>query len=472
MTSRVEIHALATGVEGLDDVLGGGVPELSFNLIAGGPGCGKTTLAHQIMFAIASPERPALYVTVLGEPPLKMLRYQQRYTFFDEKKIGTSVRFLHLGAEVLAGGLELVLERIVQEVEATSPSLVLVDSFRAVTRHVSGLDAMDLQVFVQRLSIHLTTWHATTFLIGEYLDSEIENNAVFTVADGILWLRQSIERSTVVRRLQVVKSRGQGQSPGLHTFRISERGLRVYPRLSFTPEVRREATKERVSTGVPGLDASMGGGIPAGHTVMVSGPTGSGKSILASQFALAGIRDGEPAVIAIFEKRPEEYLRTLPQGDEIARLVEAGKLRIMYLRPLDLSVEETMEELRALVADIGAKRVVIDSLAGFEVALAPPYRTDFRESLYRMLGTLAGLGVTVLVTAELVESETERRLTPDGLAFLADTILLQRYVATSTGSERNITVVKMRGSEHDLASRGYTIGPAGLTLDGPKERPA
>src|SRR3954468_12980630 len=113
------IRKLSTGVPGFDDVLGGGIPEFSFNLIAGGPGCGKTTLAHQIMFANATPERKALYFSILGEPPLKMLRYQQQYSFFDAAKIAdSSIEFVHLGQEALDGGLEKVLKTIVDKVEA------------------------------------------------------------------------------------------------------------------------------------------------------------------------------------------------------------------------------------------------------------------------------------------------------------------------------------------------------------------
>lgn len=104
MSERVQINRLPTGVPGLDDVLGGGLPEFSFNLIAGPPGGGKTTLAHQIMFANASPERPALFVMICGEPPLKMLRYQQQFAFFDPSLIPGSIRFLHLGAELVAEG--------------------------------------------------------------------------------------------------------------------------------------------------------------------------------------------------------------------------------------------------------------------------------------------------------------------------------------------------------------------------------
>src|SRR6476659_2340005 len=132
MTDKVPIRRLSTGVPGLDAVLGGGLPEFSFNVVAGSPGAGKTTLVQQIMFALARPDRPALFFTVLGEPPLKMLRYQQQFGFFDAAKVNASVRFSNLAKEALGGGLEEVLKRIVQEVEAASPAVVIVDSFRSV----------------------------------------------------------------------------------------------------------------------------------------------------------------------------------------------------------------------------------------------------------------------------------------------------------------------------------------------------
>src|ERR1700759_1120475 len=128
VSERFKIKKLPTNIQGLDDVLGGGLPELSFNLIAGGTGAGKTTLAHQLMFATATAERPALYVTVLGESPLKMLRYQQQYSFFDASKLSTSIRYLHLGNQLVDHGLEAVLQHVVKEVEETRPAFVFVDS--------------------------------------------------------------------------------------------------------------------------------------------------------------------------------------------------------------------------------------------------------------------------------------------------------------------------------------------------------
>jgi circadian clock protein KaiC len=469
MTNRIEIPRLATGVRGLDEVLGGGIPELSFNLIAGGVGGGKTTLAHQIMFALATEERPALYITVLGEPPLKMLRYQQQFSFFDASKLSRTVHYLNLGSELLLDGVEAVLARIIAEVEATCPKLVFVDSFRAVVLKTMEPQQTVLASFVERLSMHLTAWEATTFLIGEYEDRERDLNAIFTVADGILWLSQVVSRNSVVRKLQIVKLRGQASIPGLHTVKISETGLRVYPRLPNPQDTPRAPADHRLrrKSGVPGLDEMLDGGIPAGYSVMIVGPSGSGKTVLSTQFVREGIRQGERSVIAVFEKRPEQYLTMLHAGTEMTQLVSDGMLRLLYLRPLDLSVDETMEELAAAVKETGATRVVIDSLMGFELALAQSFREDFRESLYRMVGGLVDLGVTVLLTAELDESYIELRLSPHEISFLTDGIILQRYVEVDGTLRKVIAVVKMRGSEHDKGLRFYDIGKDGLVVGEP-----
>ena len=229
MNHKVIIKRLATGVPGLDEVLGGGLPELSFNLIAGQPGCGKTTLAHQMMFAMASPERPALYFTVLGEPPLKMLRYQQQFDFFDSARVGQAIHFINLAEDTLTGDLDQVLRRIVSEVEAHNPAFVFVDSFRSVVlaSDTQGSSHNTLQQFIQQLGMLMTTWQATTFLIGEYFN-ETDANPVCTVADGLFWLRQSVQRNSMVRKIEILKMRGQPTLPGLHTFRIGGAGLEVF----------------------------------------------------------------------------------------------------------------------------------------------------------------------------------------------------------------------------------------------------
>src|ERR1700688_519982 len=314
MNDTVTIRRLASGVTRLDATLGGGLPEFSFNLIVGPPGSGKTTLAHQIMFALATKERPALFFTVLGEPPLKMLRYQQQFSFFDAKKIPESIRFVNLSDEVSAGNFDEMLARIAGEVEASSPGVVFVDSFRSVmveARH-QPQGTLSLQEFIQQLGVHLSSWQATTFLIGEYL-SNSDPHPVFTVADGLLSLDQSVHRNSMVRQMQVLKMRGQATRPGMQTFRISGAGIEVFPAALVrddTGAAHEAAGSRRTETplaiGVPGLDDMLGGGLPSGYSVLVAGPSGSGKTILATAFLAEGVRRGEPGIIVAFEQTPSQ----------------------------------------------------------------------------------------------------------------------------------------------------------------------
>ena len=160
-----------------------------------------------------------------------------------------------------------------------TPGIVVVDSFRTVVRRAqASASEMELQGFVQRLALHLTSWQATSFLIGEYVEDEMRDNPVFTVADGLFWLYQSIERNSIVRKMQIMKMRGQESVPGLHTFRITDDGLQTFPRtFGLAQESDHVKGQQRVSIGIPELDALMGGGIPEGDSLLVAGPSGSGK---------------------------------------------------------------------------------------------------------------------------------------------------------------------------------------------------
>lgn len=456
MKHKVTIRRLPTGVPGLDDLLGGGLPEFSFNLLAGTPGSGKTTLAHQIMFSLAGPEQRALFFTVLGESPLKMLRYQQQFPFFDIDKVNQSIKFVNLAADLLDGDFERVLARINQEVQNFSPSFVFVDSFRSVAQsakvHQNG--GAGLAHFVQQLGMQMASWQATTFLIGEYLAPEAESSPVFTVADGIIWMSQLVHRDAMVRKIQVVKMRGQAQSPGVHTFRITHDGVTVFPRaLLESHNLLLPLPAQRLSMGVRLLDEMMGGGLPMGYSLLVVGPSGSGKTVLATRFLAEGVRQGEPGVIAAFEKSPSQLFNPV-----LNQLLQTGAVGVINTRTLDLSIDEILHDMVHMITRMQAKRVVIDSLSGFELALASIFREDFREALYRMIAVLTGMGVTVLMTAELEDLYTKLRFSTHGNAFLADGIIMQRYVELEGQFKRVISVVKLRASNHSKEIRFFEIG--------------
>jgi len=465
--NRVKINKLPTGVPGLDEILGGGLPEFSFNIIAGAPGCGKTTLAHQFIFANATAERPALYFTVLGEPAMKMLRYQQQFSFFDAAKLNNAVRFVNLSQDLVERGLQGVLDEISKQVEAANPSIVVVDSFRTVLRSEmhEGRD-MAVQTFVQQLALLLTSWEATTFLIGEYSESELRDNPVFTVSDGLLWLFQQVDRNSVVRKMQVMKLRGQASVPGLHTFRITEDGLQAFSRtLGLVGQRKTFSRVKRLSMGIPALDEMMGGGLPEGDSLLIAGSSGTGKSLIATQFLAAGIRASEPGIAAVFEERPNEYTaRASEFGLDLQTPLAEGKLEVIYLRPLDLSVDEMMQEILDAVKRTGAKRLVIDSLAGFEMALAPAFRADFRESLYRMIFALTAIGITILSTLEMPETFTELAFSSYSISFLTDDIIRMRYVEIDGELCQIMMVVKMRRTAHSRDIRKYKITTDGIVV--------
>jgi circadian clock protein KaiC len=469
--AKVRIHQLSTGVRGLDDILGGGIPEFSLNVLAGPPGCGKTTLVHQIAFTNATPKKPALYFTVLGEPVLKMMRYQQQFSFFDEARVGGAVRFINLSDVALEKDLAAVLEEIITQVTAANAGIVVLDSFRTLARKaISDVGEVEVQSFLYRLAQFLTSCEATTFLVGEYDEGEVRDNSLFTMVDGIVWLSQVTERNSVVRKLQVMKLRGHATVPGLHTVRITQDGLQVFSRtLGLMGDKPKPARRRRLSIGIPDLDKMLGGGILEGDSVLVAGPSGTGKSALATQFIAEGLRQGEPGIMAIFEERPEGYAQRADSfGLDLKSAEQKGTLELLYMRPLDLSVDETMQTILDAIKRVGAKRLVIDSLVGFEMALAPGFRTDFRESLYRMIGALTGAGITILSTVEVEDNFTSLQFSHYAISFLTDDIIRLRYVEIDGQLRKMIVVIKMRGGNHSKDIREYVITSQGVVVIHPR----
>lgn len=468
MSDKVSLGMLATGVPGLDTLLGGGLGEFSFNMIAGAPGSGKTTLAHQIMFALASPERKALFFTVLGEPPLKMLRYQQQYSFFKLDKVGESIRYVNLAEDLRTGNFRGVIARIMEEVEAFGPSLVFVDSFRSVvqTARAGNEGVAELQYFIQELGTRMASWQATSFLIGEYAHADVDANPILTVADGVLSLSQHHEQNSVVRKMRVVKMRGQAHLAGSHTFRISSDGVHIYPRLlpplaeDRKPGYPLDHATRRIPSGVPTLDPLLHGGIPLGHSVLVAGPSGSGKTILATQFLAEGARQGEHGVAVYFEKGTSR-LRNV----RLAEMVQAGHVSVVESRALDLSIEELLDELLTTVERTGARRVVIDSLSEVSLYLAPEFRENLRLGVFRILSALAKLDVTVLLTMGVDDRFTELRFSQSEVAFLTDAIIALRYVELGARLEKVLSVVKVRGSAHSTELRLFHISDQGIQID-------
>ncbi len=454
---------LTTGIEKLDQVLGGGLPIYSLNVIIGEPGSGKTTLAHQIAFANASSERRVVYFTALGEPSLKMLRYQQDFAFFDIAKVGESLLFVSLAHEALEEDRSRLVEVLMREVEQHRASLVIVDSFRAMFPSSSRAE---LQQFHQDLATRLTAYEATTILVGEFSEKAFQNHPVYAIADGVLSLRQAIQGNSMVRKLRVCKMRGQDPQPGLHTIRITQAGMQVFPRMLDPIEITKGPASTRlISTGIQGLDDLLGGGTFEGSSIILAGPTGSGKTTVGIQFIAEGVRRGEHGVIALFEETVAKYIQQANGfGVDLQKLIDAKQVELVFNRPLDLSMDETLYAIQSAIRHVGARRVVIDSITGLESALAPSFREEYQESLYRLIGAVTGAGISILMAVEISTSYAELQFTPHAISYLTHDIILMRYFEMDGQLRTLMSVVKTRGRKHSPDLRGYVITNKGIEV--------
>jgi circadian clock protein KaiC len=315
----------------------------------------------------------------------------------------------------------------------------------------------------------MSSWQATTFLIGEYVNADTEANPIMTVADGLIALSQVHELNSVLRKIRVVKMRGQAHLSGSHTFRITVDGLRVYPRLlpPLAEDHHRGAAAgpadrapRRISTGIPGLDEMMYGGLPQGHSMLVVGPSGSGKTILGTRFLQEGVRQGEKGVALYFEKGTSRL-----RNAELADMVQAGNVVVVESRSLDLSIEELLDDLNAAIDRTGARRVVIDSLSELGLFLAPECRLDLRQAVFRVLSALAKRSVSVAVTIGLEDRFTELRFSVDDISFLTDAIVAMRYAEMEGRLAKLISVVKVRGIAHSNDLREFRITDQGIEIE-------
>jgi circadian clock protein KaiC len=284
-----------------------------------------------------------LFFTVVGEPSLKMLRYQRQFSFFDLDKLNRSIRFVNLTDDLINGAYSSVLARISKEMENFQPKIVMIDSFRSIADIIenTGNNESDFRIFMYQLGQQLIAWQTTCFVIGEYTVSDEQSTALLTVADGILLLTQNLHHNSIVRKIRVIKMRGQDHMPGLHTFRINSAGLKIFPRAVLPSEpagqsaIRSYSSGQRLSMGVVGLDEMMGGGLPTGYSLLLAGPSGSGKTIMATEFLAEGVRRGEPGVIAALENSPRQFL-----SNKLHALLKDESIGIIDTHALDLSIDE------------------------------------------------------------------------------------------------------------------------------------
>ena len=430
---------LSSGSDRLDAVLGGGLPRNGIVLIGGNPGSGKTILAQQYVFHNASTDRPAMYLTTVSEPLEKILRYGQSLDFFDPAALGTSVIYEDLGRTLNDDGLSGALAYITELLKQHRPGLVVIDSFgpsrhTQPTRRRSGVPAR-----AGRAAVALPI---TSFWVGEYSSTDTSDAPEFAVADAIVSLGTEREAERDRRVLSVIKLRGSGSMSGKHAYRLSSTGIHVFPRMADLVELDRyDRAQERMSSGVPALDAMLADGYYRGASTLLAGPSGVGKTLLALHFIFAGIQRGETGVIATFQENPTQLERIL-KG--FSWSLDDPGVELMYRSPVDLYLDEWVYDLLDTVHRTGATRVAIDSLGDLAASSGDELR--FREYIYSLLQRCARANISVVMTQEVPELFGVSRLSEYGITHLSDNVILLQFLRGDSRLKRALTILKSRGS--------------------------
>jgi circadian clock protein KaiC len=453
---------LTSGDEGIDEILGGGLPVNGINLIIGLPGSGKTMLSEQFVFAGATEERPAIYLSTVSEPFEKILRYGQTLSFFDRDAVGRSVYFEELGDTVGGeGGLSAVTERIGLLTRERRPGIIAIDSFKAL-----GAFAEDVQAFrrfLHELAAQLTAFPVTSFWIGEYSEEEMRTAPEAAVADGIISLEMERANERAQRLIQVIKLRGSEFRSGRHGYRLSMDGITAFPRLADPLSQEAYALSEdRISTGIPPLDSMLAEGYGQGSSTLVAGPSGAGKTLMGLHFIFNGVASGQPGVIATLQENPVQLER---MARSFGWSLDDEGVAVMYRSPNDVYIDEWVYELLDLVEATGATRVLIDSLSDLHYAATDPVR--FREFIYSLTQRLSRSGVSPMMTSEVADLFHVGSLAEYGISHLSDNVLLLQYVRADSRLMRTVTVVKSRTSAHDPEIREFDINSGGITLGDP-----
>ncbi len=467
MTDRAAtLERLGTGSSPLDTILDGGLPARSVTVIAGEPGSGKTVFTLQALFHHARRGKKCLYVSTLSEPALKTIRYMQAFSFFDARLIEDRLVFIDLGSALRNGAPEKALQPLIDRVESEGADLVAIDSFKAI--HDLMPNSAGSRMFVYDLAVGMAAWGATTLLVGEYEAEDISTAPEFAIADGIVQLTNERQELTAARQFEVLKLRGANYITGRHFFEIGANGLMIYPRVrgpAITDDPPVDPA-DRVTTGVPGLDALLLGGLPRSSTTIVEGGTGTGKTLVGLHFLLEGVRRGEPGILFTLEETPGQIRAVAKSfGWNVAPLEARARLVINYTSPVELLTDRFLDEALRLIAKVGARRVVLDSLTSMALGVVSQRR--FRELVYALTKHVRAAGVTLLMTMEVAELLGTAQLTGHGVSSIADNLIVLRYVEVQAHLERAVLVLKARGIGHTTELRRFVIDDHGAQV-GPR----
>jgi circadian clock protein KaiC len=446
-----------SGIAYLDKILGGGLPKPSLILIAGSVGVGKTTLALQSLAAAAANGEKVLYIPLTSQSEDKLKDYLHNYTFFND-----NIEVRPVDRSTAEKDPLTILLDMGTIMSSTNPDRVVINP---LTTLGFGFHLSEIRRFYYSFEAMLQDWSFQTLVTGELSREEVHNSVLSHIADGVIYLDQRTIGNKTIRKMDIIKLRGVGETSDItrrYEFKIEPEGIRIFPKLEPV-QSDQQFGNHQLSTGISGLDSMMHGGIPSRSTILVMGGAGTGKTLLGLQFIMAGLKLGEPGIIILFEEREDQLIYEASRmGWDLKEFMDNGLLSIIYANPRDISPDEHNLEIQSYVENTGAKRLLYDGVYNLESVIPDP--VELREHIRLLTDFLESKGITVMLTNELSKKFTSDNIPDIGISSIADAIILLNFAYMQNRFERTMSVLKLRGSHHDLSVRKYIIGNHGIKI--------
>ena len=449
---------ISTGIEGLDDILFGGLPTGYFYLVEGDPGTGKTTLALQFLLQGIRNGEKVLYVTLsesreelehtarshgwstesllISElaPPDDDLNPEAQYTVFHPSEVEL--------ADTIAA--------LLRQVDAVNPQRVVFDSLSEL--RMLARDPFKYRRQILGLKRHLSGRNCTAILIDDYTAEQGNDLQLQSIAHGVIQM-QNMSRDYGInrRRIQIRKLRASPFRGGYHDYSIRTGGLHIFPRL-IASEHKAGFDRTLIRSGLDQLDDLLGGGIDAGTSTLLTGPAGAGKSTIAFRYALSAAQRGEKAMIFTFDESTQTMIERVSKlGMEPSAEIKSGKLEIQQVDPAELAPGEFVARVRSLVDREGLRLLVIDSINGLLNAM--PHEQYLAMQLHELFSYLGQQGIATFITLAQQGIIGPAMSSPVDVSYLADAILLFRYYEQAGEIRQALSVVKKRSGSHERTIR-------------------
>jgi len=460
-TKPNHIKRVPTGIEPLDELMEGGFPAGSLVLVTGNAGSGKTILTAQYLYHGAKN---------LGEPGVYASFGESRGLFFENmKKMGMDfeqlekegkVRFLELMI-AKEDGLGDIFAGIFDETRTIKAKRLVIDSFSVVTQAYT--DKLDARILMHTVLSKLPRLGAvTTIIVGERL-AGLEPRTVGMeefVADGIIALNSYPDRGYLRRNLQILKMRGSRINTVSHSYDINDRGIQLYP-LPSDIRLVSSTSKDRVSTGVKGVDAMLSGGVYRGSVTLATGESGTGKTTMALYFIAEGLRQGEPCLYVTFENAVDEITAAAASfGLDFESAIKKDTLKIVSFFPEPFNSEAQLDDILKILQNHEPGRMVVDGLSPLERAMPSDRYLSY------LSGLMSHLKANRVSSFFSLVAEPMRQAPYEGLLSLVDNIVSLKYVEIESSLKRSLTILKAKRTESDKSVTEFEITPKGITVKG------